>query len=104
MVFLPIRKMVESVIAVAEPMRSGCPARQPSPKEVPLTQNSDCCFLACLRDHGEFYPAGLDIKHRIGGIPLSEDSLFPLEKQRFPVLSDGREKCLGIENAVFLSR
>src|SRR5579872_4112314 len=35
MAFLSIRRMAQSVIAVAEPMRSGWPAREPSPKKFP---------------------------------------------------------------------
>jgi len=35
---------------------------------------------------------------------LRKDSLFPLEKHRFPALADGREEFMGIEIAPFLGR
>src|ERR1019366_3292517 len=65
---------------------------------------ADRCFLASLRDHGEFYLARLDIKDRIGSIPLRKDSLFPLEKQRSPALANGCEECMRIEIAPRLGR
>src|SRR2546422_5852537 len=47
----------------------------------------------------EFYLARLDIKHRIGTIPLRKDSVFPREKHKLPARADGREECMGIEIA-----
>jgi hypothetical protein len=67
--------------------------------KVSLTQYADCCFLASVRDHGEFYLARLYIKHRIREIPLGEDRVFLREKHKFPALADGCEECLGIEIA-----
>jgi hypothetical protein len=45
-------------------------------RKVSVTQYADRCFVASLRDHGEFYLARLDIKHRISEIALDEDYLF----------------------------
>src|ERR1035437_4574274 len=71
-------------------------------EESSLTHDADRCFLASLRNHGEFYLAGLKIKHRIRRIPLRKDSLFPLEKQKFPALANRCEECMGIEIAFLL--
>jgi hypothetical protein len=53
--FLSIFITEQSVIAVAEHKRRGCPVRQPSPKKSPLVQNAYCGFLPDLRHNGEFY-------------------------------------------------
>src|ERR1700731_4736286 len=87
----------------------GTHAEQLAPKrtfaeKVSLTQYSDRCFLACLRDHGESYLARLYIKHRIGGIPLRKDSLFLPEEHAFPALANGCDECMEIEMTLLLSR
>jgi hypothetical protein len=73
-------------------------------EKVSLTQYADRRFLASLRDHGEFYLARLDVKHRISGIPLGEDCLLLLERHKLPALADGCEECMGIEIAPLLAR
>ena len=73
-------------------------------EEVSLTQYSDGCFLAGLRDHGEFHFARLDIKDRIGGIPLREDGLFLREEHNLPALANGCEEGMRIEIVLVLGR
>ena len=49
------------------------------------------------KPHLKWHPKHWHIEHRIGGITLRKNSLFPLEEHGFHALSDGREQCLGIE-------
>src|SRR4029077_4164909 len=66
-------------------------------EKVSLTQYANGCFLASLRDHGESYLAGLDVKYRVSSLPLREDGFFPREEHKFPALADAGKKCAGIK-------
>ena len=96
---LSIRITEQSVIAVAEDRRSGCPVRQPSPKKSPLIQNPDCGFLPALRHNGESYLSFLYIKNSIRWVALNEDRLLLGKSRDLSTAVDGRKECLGIEFA-----
>ena len=61
------------VVAVADPIRTFCPARHASPKKSPGPEHGDDGFPADLIDHGELHTPGADIHNVLGGIALRED-------------------------------
>jgi hypothetical protein len=65
----------QSVIAVADAMRLGWAARQPSPQNSPLPNDSDYRFFALFGDNGQFDLAVLNIKNGVCYLPLRKDEL-----------------------------
>ena len=62
-----------SVIAVAVAMRSGCPARHPSPQEFVRSKDGDDGFFALLGKDGDLDLALLDVEDGIRRVALRED-------------------------------
>jgi hypothetical protein len=95
--FLSIFITEQSVIAVAEHRRRGCPVRQPSPKKSPFVQNANCGFLPDLRHNGEFYLSFLYVINSIGRVALSKYRLLLGKSLDLSTAVDGGEECLGIK-------
>jgi hypothetical protein len=73
--FVNVQKFA-SVIAVADPMRKGCPARPPSPKKSPGPKYPYRRFLANLGYLSESNLALLDVTDCICRVSLREDGQF----------------------------
>jgi hypothetical protein len=85
--FRSICRISQSVIAVADPMRNGCPARAFSP--VQYTQG---CFLAIFGYNRESDLAFLDIEDCVSRISLREDCLLLGIGGDFATFADGGEE------------
>src|SRR6185503_3484631 len=72
-VSLSTRTTVAAGIAFAVDMRSGCPARQPSPKNVPPLQDGDDRLPSARGDDGERDLAALEVIDRVRRVSLRED-------------------------------
>ena len=101
--FLSIRITEQSVIAIAEHRRRGCPVRQPSPKNslsfrMPIVAS----FPSCDTTVSFTSPY---IENSIGRVALSKNRLFFGKSLDLPAAAvDGRKECLEIELAEFLGR
>src|ERR1022692_2326538 len=93
----------QSVIAIADPMRRGCPARPPSPQKSPGFSMGYRSFLAFFRDDGESHLALLDVEDCVSRVPLREDCLFPGNQHNFPTPTDGGKEPLRVEIAFLLN-
>ena len=102
--FFSILITEQSVIAVAEHRRRGCPVRQPSPKKSPSFRMPMVASFPLVRHNGESYLSFLYIKNSIGRVALRKDRLFFAKSCDLPTAVDGRKECLGIEFAEFLGR
>src|SRR5450759_3454367 len=71
-------------------------------QKLALTQYADRCFLASLRDDGEFHLAILDVKHSVARIPLREDCLFLRKKHKVSALADRGKEYVGVEIVLLL--
>jgi hypothetical protein len=75
----------QSEIAVELDMRSGCPARQPSPKKSPAFKIRDDCLLSLLGNNRELNPAFLDKIDGISRIALGKNAVVDaVLSVRFP--------------------
>src|SRR5580658_3742624 len=80
-------------------------SRQPAFSEkISLTQYAQRCFLANLRHDGEPNLAILDIKYRVGRVPLRKDRFLLGKRHNFPALADRGKKFLRVELAIDLGR
>src|SRR4030095_15433343 len=70
------RRIEHSVIAVAVAMRSGCPARLPSPKTCPLPKTATTASFPRVERTVSFTLPLLDVKDRVRGTALREDGGF----------------------------
>lgn len=77
-------------------MRSGWPAKQPSPKKS-VAFNGDCGFFASLGDDGQFDLSRLNVKDRIARIALHVYFLLPSNAHDFPAFTDVGKEPLHIE-------
>src|SRR5439155_6310904 len=73
-VSLLTRRIEHSVIEVAVVMRSGCPARLPSPKKSPLPKIATTASFP--RVDRQLHLTFLNVKNRVRGTALREDDLF----------------------------
>ena len=73
------------------------PGETPFPKKVFGIQNRDDGFVALLRNHSKLDPAGLDIEHGIGRIPLREGQMLLRGSQRRFAVANSGKKGMGIE-------
>ncbi len=71
-----IRMISQSVIAVAVEMRRVLPGQASFTAKVVLSKNCDHSFLALLGNDGDLDLALLDVKNKIGSVPLPEDRLI----------------------------
>src|ERR1700691_5751153 len=102
--FLSIFVTEQSVMAVAEHRRSGCPVRQPSPKKSPLFRMPIVASFPIRDTTVSFTFPSLYIKNSIGRIALSKDRLFSGKRFDLSTAVDGREEYLGIKLAESLGR
>src|SRR5438093_8058226 len=85
-----------SAIAVAVDMRSGWPARHPSPKKVPGPRSAMTACLPC-REDGQRDLSSLDEEDGLRAIPLREDRLvLAIRLDRSPRADSGQQR-LGVE-------
>jgi hypothetical protein len=95
-----MRRSLQAVIAIADPIRKGCPARIPSPKKSPALTYAKGRLLARLGYYGESNLAFLNVEHSVSGVPLCEDCL-PLGKEKDLLsLTDRREEFPQVEVAL----
>src|SRR6266403_2743396 len=66
-------------------------------KKIAGSQDCDYRFLALLGNDGEFEPALLDVKDRVGDVSLRENNFVLTIFEYRLALADFGEKCLGIE-------
>src|SRR5580704_14602652 len=80
-------------------------SRQPAFSEkISLAQNAQGRFLANLRNHCEPNFTFLDIKYRVGRVPLRKDGFFLGKRHNFPALANRGKKLLRVELAIDLGR
>src|ERR1022692_1956765 len=102
--FLSIFITEQSVIAVAEHRRRGCPVRQPSPKKSPLFRMPIVASFPICDTTVSFTFPSLYIKNSIGRVALNKDRLLLGKSFDLSTAVDGRKECLGIELDEFLGR
>src|ERR1700733_3834027 len=102
MAFFSILRTAQSVIAVAEPMRKGWPASEPSPKKLPSLNMPIVASLPFLETTVSLTLPVLQVENHVCGIPLGENGLLFRIEHRFPALADGGKECMGVELAAVL--
>jgi hypothetical protein len=92
--FFSISITEQSVIAVAEQRRRGCPVKTTFTEEIAHVQNADCRFLPIFRDNGEFYLRFLYAKNNVGRVALSKDHLLFGKRYDCRAAVDGCKECV----------
>src|SRR5450631_3409011 len=102
--FLSIFITEQSVIAVAEHRRTGCPVRQPSPKKAPSFRMPIVASFPSSDTTVSFIFPYLYVKNSVRRVALSKDRLPFSKSFDLSAAVDGRKECLRIELLEFLGR